>query len=231
MSPATTRTRAVNVSSQISASSSAVRRRCNPCCAMRGPHQAVHHQIVIPAKQVAQHEPAHEPGRPGQQHFAQIGRGHRRGRRPIADGPADERPQAVHVPLTLRRQRAHQRRHLPVRCGCLRQVRSLVRPRGGTRITVDELMDAVESGHQFTVETTEFIYDIRVGKIPVFRKEVALPPMPSIQMRENRSVNDSILRSEIVPVLIVAHVGQNRCVHRNYFGSTQEPDGYLNPLS
>ena len=30
-----------------------------------------------------------------------------------------------------------------------------------------------------------------------------------------------------MPALIVARVGQNRCVHRNYFGSTQEPDGYL----
>ena len=74
--------------------------------AVRGPHQAVHHQVCILEQQVTQHEPAHESSRPGQQHFAQIRHRHRRSRHAIADGAANECPQAVHVPLTLRRQRA-----------------------------------------------------------------------------------------------------------------------------
>ena len=195
--------------------------------AVGGPHQAVHDQIGVLPQQVAQHEPAHEPGRPGQQHLAHICDRHRRGWHAIADGAADERPQAVHVPLALRRQRAGQRRYPPVGWGCMRHVRLLFRPRSRTQITVDELATTGKAVHQLTPEPAKLFYDILVIKIRISGNEVALSFVTSSEMREDGCIDDSILGRETVRALSQTGAVQDRRVERNHFGSTQQPGGYL----
>ena len=92
-----------------------------PVLGVGRPYQAVHDQVTVHAQEFAQHEAAHEPGRPGQQHLPHLRDRHRRGRPAVTDGAANERAQAVQVALTLRRQRSGKRRYAPVGCGrCVR---------------------------------------------------------------------------------------------------------------
>ena len=107
-------------------------------CTTRSPSQA---------QQVAQHEPAHEAGRPGQQHLPHLGDRHRGRRIGIAHGAANERPQAVQVALALRRQRAGKRRYSPVGCDCWARHNGLGLTPCGTQVTLEELKTKGEIVH------------------------------------------------------------------------------------
>ena len=191
-----------------------------PVLGVGRPYQAVHDQATLQAQQFAQHEAAHEPGRPGQQHLPHLRDRHRRGRPAVTDGAANERAQAVQVALTLRRQRAGQRRYSPVGCGDVRHARSdLIRRRSETGL-LDDLATLVKAAYEFAVETAKLVYDVVVIKVRVSANEVALPFVTSMQMRDDGCVHDRVRRRETVRALISSGVVQHRRVEWNQFGGT-----------